>query len=52
VKNREVLRYWINVTCFLAKQELAFRGHDKSSMSLNKENCIVLIHLLAGYDKD
>jgi hypothetical protein len=50
-KNREVLGRLINVTCFVAKQELAFRGHNESSTSLNKGNYIELIHLLAGYDE-
>jgi hypothetical protein len=49
--NREVLGRLINVTCFLAKQELAFTGHDESSISLNKGNYIELIHLLARYDE-
>jgi hypothetical protein len=35
----------------VAKQELAFRGHNESSTSLNKGNYIELIHLLAGYDE-
>jgi hypothetical protein len=50
-KNREVLGRLINVTCFLEKQELAFRGHDESSTSLNKGNYIELIFLL-GMMKD
>jgi hypothetical protein len=43
-----MLRRLINVTRFLAKQELAFRGHDESSTLLNKGNYIELIHFLAG----
>ena len=35
-KNREVLKRLILTTSYLAKQELAFRGHDESSDSLNK----------------
>jgi hypothetical protein len=49
--NRGVLGRVINITCFLAKQELTSRGYDESSMSLNKGNYIELIHLLAGYDE-
>ena len=30
-KNREILKDLINATCFLAKQELAFRGNDESA---------------------
>ncbi|KAJ8873849.1 hypothetical protein PR048_024685 [Dryococelus australis] len=32
-KNRHILGRLLDVTCFLAKQELAFRGHDGSSNS-------------------
>jgi hypothetical protein len=48
-----MLRRLINVTRFLAKQELAFivRGHDESSTLLNKGNYIELIHFLAGYNE-
>lgn len=37
-KNRNLLCYLIDVTCHLAKQELAFRGHDEKSDSLNAGN--------------
>ena len=36
--------------CYLAKQELPFRGHDESSESVNKGNCIELLNLLRNYD--
>jgi len=35
-ENREILKDLINVTCFLAKQQLAFRSNDES---LNSSNC-------------
>jgi hypothetical protein len=50
-KNREVLGRLINVTHFLAKQELAFKGYDESSTSLNKGNYKRKLYYLAGYDK-
>ena len=28
-KNREILRHFIDVVCFLAKQELSFQGRDE-----------------------
>ncbi|XP_032822781.2 uncharacterized protein LOC116949509 [Petromyzon marinus] len=37
-ENREVLKYLINATCFLAKQELAFRGNNESASSYNRGN--------------
>jgi hypothetical protein len=37
-KNREILKRLIDITCFLAKQELPFRGHDEGESSLNKGN--------------
>lgn len=49
-KNREILKYFIDVTCFLACQELAFRGDIENSDSLNRGNYIELIHLLAAYN--
>ncbi|XP_060870883.1 zinc finger MYM-type protein 1-like [Metopolophium dirhodum] len=35
--NRYVISKLIDITCFLAKQELSFRGHDEKSSSLNKD---------------
>lgn len=37
-KNRLILLQLIEVTLFLGKQELAFRGHDKRSTSSNQGN--------------
>lgn len=36
--NRLFREHIIEIVIFLAKQELAFRGHDESSNSLNKGN--------------
>ncbi|KAE9523127.1 hypothetical protein AGLY_016468, partial [Aphis glycines] len=36
--NRLFMEHIIEIVIFLAKQELAFRGHDESSNSLNKGN--------------
>lgn len=49
-KNRKILKRLINVTCFLACQELAFRGHDERVNSLNRGNYVELVHFLADYD--
>ena len=49
-ENREILKDLINVTCFLAKQELAFRGNDESSGSSNRGNYVELVHILAEKD--
>ncbi|XP_071317715.1 LOW QUALITY PROTEIN: zinc finger MYM-type protein 1-like [Trachinotus anak] len=49
-ENREVLRDLINVTCFLAKQQLAFSGHDESTGSANCGNYVELLHAFAEKD--
>ncbi|XP_063804876.1 zinc finger MYM-type protein 1-like [Pseudophryne corroboree] len=49
-ENREILKYLINATCFLAKQELAFRGTDQSASSSNHGNYVELLHLFAEKD--
>ena len=40
----------IAAVCFLAKQELAFRGHDESQISLNRGNYIEYLYELAEND--
>lgn len=50
-KNREILKRFIDVVCFLSKQELAFRGHDESSESVNKGNYIETLDLIRQYDQ-
>jgi hypothetical protein len=49
-RNREILARLINAVCFHANQELSFRGHDKSTKSLNKGNYVELLLYTAEYD--
>ena len=49
-ENREILKDLINATCFLAKQELAFRGDDESASSSNRGNYVELLHAFAEKD--
>lgn len=44
--NRLFLEHLIEIVFFLAKQDLAFRGHDESSSSLNKGNFKELFEML------
>jgi hypothetical protein len=37
-KNRLLLTYLMDVTLLLGKQELAFRGHDETGISVNQGN--------------
>jgi hypothetical protein len=50
-ENREVLKDLINATCFLAKQELSFRGNDESTSSCNRGNYIELLDVIAEKDE-
>jgi len=45
------LKDLINVNCFLAKQQLAFRGNDESSPYSNRGNNVELSHTLAATDE-
>lgn len=47
-RNREILTKLLDVTCFLATQELAFRGHDETEKSKNRGNFLELLDLLAS----
>ncbi|KAI5637529.1 zinc finger MYM-type protein 1-like [Phthorimaea operculella] len=49
-RNRNIFQRLVDIVCFLGKQELAFRGHDESSTSLNRGNYLELVNLLAKYD--
>ncbi|XP_061775076.1 zinc finger MYM-type protein 1-like isoform X1 [Nerophis ophidion] len=51
-ENREILKDLINVTCFLAKQQLAFRGNDESTGSTNRGNYVELLYAIAENDHD
>ena len=48
--NRYVLRRFIDATCYLAKQELSFRGHDEQLTSVNRGNYVELINLMGTLD--
>jgi hypothetical protein len=50
-RNWEILARLINAVCFLANQELSFRGHDESKKSLNKGNYVELLLYTAEYDR-
>ena len=53
-KNREILKRLIDVTLFLAKQNLSFRGHREHScggtVKGNEGNFLELVKLMAKYD--
>ncbi|XP_065224105.1 zinc finger MYM-type protein 1-like [Planococcus citri] len=49
-ENRYILKCLIDVTCHLAQQEIAFRGHDEKADSQNKGNYVELLNLLALRD--
>ena len=38
------------MTCFFAKQELPFRGHNEKTSSLNQGNYVEILNLLKFYD--
>lgn len=44
------MRRLIDITCFLAGQELPFRGHNETTDSENRGNFIECVKLLANYD--
>jgi len=48
--NRYIVSKLIENTCFLAKQELAFRGHHEKSNSLSKGNFVETFNLLTSVD--
>ena len=50
-ESREILKDLINVNCFLAKQQLAFRDNDESSTSSNPGNYVELLHTLFAKDE-
>lgn len=49
-RNRHIFQRLIDIVCFLARQELAYRGHDETESSLNNGNYLELVVLLAKYD--
>ena len=50
-KNRENLKRFIQITCFLGIHKIPFRGHDESETSDNRGNYIELAHLFANFDE-
>ena len=48
--NREILRKLMKATCFLARQELPFRGHSESSESINRGHYVKLLEYTKEYD--
>ena len=50
-ENREILKVLINGTCYLANQDLAFRGNDKNATSFNRGNYVEVIHAFAENDE-
>jgi hypothetical protein len=49
-RNRYIMGRLISATCYLAQQELPFRGNDESSGSNSRGNYVELLHLLAETD--
>ena len=49
-QNRVTLKIFSEAVLYLSKQELSFRGHDESSVSLNKGNYRELFELIAKFD--
>ena len=48
--NSEILRKLIKATCFLARQELPFRGHSESSESINRGHYVELLEYTKEHD--
>lgn len=49
-KWRDTLYRLLDITLFLAKQNLAFRGHKEDESSLNKGNFLEMVEFLSKYD--
>lgn len=49
-KWRDILHRLLDITMFLAKQNLAFRGHKEDESSLNKGNFLEMVEMLSKYD--
>jgi len=45
-KNGRILYLIVGVVCSLAEQEFAFRGHDGSSIAVNRLHCEEFLNLL------
>jgi len=44
-ENREILKELVNVNCFPAKQQLAFRDNNESWTSSNRGNYVERLHM-------
>ncbi|KAJ8894304.1 hypothetical protein PR048_006919 [Dryococelus australis] len=49
-RNQEVLKHFINVTVFLGRQELAFRGHGEREGFSTQGDYVELVNLFSSYD--
>ncbi|KAK8739427.1 hypothetical protein OTU49_003632, partial [Cherax quadricarinatus] len=47
---KEILYRLLDITLFLAKQNLAFRGHRENELSSNRGNFLEMVELMAKYD--
>ncbi|KAL2079810.1 hypothetical protein ACEWY4_025554 [Coilia grayii] len=50
-ENREILKDFIRATCYLARQELAFRGNGETTESSNGGNYVELLNTFAEKDE-
>lgn len=48
-ENREILKVIIDVLLYLARQNIAFRGHDESFLSTNQGNFLELVKVISQY---
>ena len=49
-ENRAIIQRLIDAVIFLGRQELSFRGHFESEVSINCGNYKVLLRLISKYD--
>ncbi|CAN7946090.1 unnamed protein product [Ixodes hexagonus] len=49
-KWRDILHRLLDITLFLAKQNLAFRGHREDELAANKGNFLEMVEMLSKYD--
>ena len=49
-KWRDILHWLLDITLFLANQNLAFRGHQEDGSLLNRGNLFEMVEMLSKYD--
>ena len=49
-KWRDILHRLLDITLFLGKQNLAFRGHREDETTLNSGNFLETVYLVSKYD--